>query len=184
MPVTSDRPDPFHRSAMRATRSWRTQPVPRELVERIVAQARWTGSARNAQPWRFVHVTDETVRRRLSALGAYARPATAAPHVLVLLHHEPSSRRDTPFDLGRITQTVCLLAAREGLGTCPVTFFPDDNGRAAAVLVGADEGWRADHAIALGYPAPPTPLGGTRAIPSGRLPVDRILSHHEPEGRP
>jgi len=156
--------------------------VPREVIERIVDRARWTGSARNAQPWRFVHVTDAHTRQELSQLGAYAGPAATAPSLLVQLHHEPTARRDTPFDLGRITQSICLLAAREGLGSCPVTFFPEDAGRAAAALIGGGEGWRADHAIALGRPAPPPADGGPSAIPGGRLPLDQILTHHQ-EGR-
>jgi len=51
-----DDQDPLGRAALRATRWWQPDAVPREVVERIVDGARWTGSARNAQPWRFVHV--------------------------------------------------------------------------------------------------------------------------------
>lgn len=42
--------------ARRSIRRYTAQPVPREMVERLLEAARWAPSAHNRQPWRFVVV--------------------------------------------------------------------------------------------------------------------------------
>ena len=62
----------FH-TLMRARRSIRRytgQPVPEEMLERLLTAAAWAPSAHNRQPWRFVVLTDEVVKERLArAMG-------------------------------------------------------------------------------------------------------------------
>lgn len=158
---------------LRAVRHFRADPVGVSVVERIVDTARWTGSARNRQPWRFVAVTDPDARRALSRLGGYAVHLATAPLVLVLASRD-NGFADTEFDVGRLTQSVCLAAAEQGLGSCPTTFFPAENVSRAAELLRLGPGWLPRHAIALGYPA--LLAGAPNAIPSGRLSVAELLS--------
>jgi nitroreductase len=81
----------------RAGRVFRGEPVSREMLTAIIDAARWTGSARNRQPSRFVAGYDVTTRAGLARLGPYAAHLTAAPVVLVLLSPaEPL--RDTAFN--------------------------------------------------------------------------------------
>lgn len=149
--------------------------VPRELVEQIIDAARWAGSARNAQPWRFAAVTGASARESLSRLGAYAQHLAGAPLVLVLGEPSPGTR-DTEFDLGRVTQNIILAASGLGLGSCVATFYPSGNTLAAASVAGFGSGWAARHALALGWPAPvPATVTGRPAIPGGRLPVRTLL---------
>jgi nitroreductase len=160
--------------APRATRTFAPRAVAAADVEAIVATARWAGSARNRQPWRFVLVTDEPTRERLSRLGAYAGHLAGAPAVLVLLSRDGDGLIDTEFDLGRVAQAVTLAAHALGLGSCVATLYPDENVAAAARLVDARVGWRPRLAISLGYPGEPAG-GGRPAIPRGRLSVDELL---------
>lgn len=160
----------------RAVRAYGPEPVPVEMIWQIVDQARWTGSARNRQPWRFVAVLDAGTREDLSRLGAYAGHLAAAPAVLVVL--SPAERLiDTEFDVGRIAQSITMVAASLGMGSCITSLYPDDHARRAAELVTADPGWTARHAIALGYPGP-RPVTGRLAIPAGRLPAGDLLRIH------
>jgi nitroreductase len=59
----------------RSRRSIRTidpsRPVPDEIVRKVLEVARWAPSAGNAQPWEFVVVRDDEMRKRISDL--YAR---------------------------------------------------------------------------------------------------------------
>ncbi|WP_218021057.1 nitroreductase family protein [Nocardia crassostreae] len=163
----------MHRSleALRAVRRYRPDPVPRALIERIVDTARWTGSARNRQPWRFIAVTDPAKRAELSRCGAYAVHLATAPVVLVLASVE-NTFSDTVFDMGRVTQSLCLAAADLGLGTCPTTFHPDPNIARVATLLDLPARWRPGHAVAIGYPAE---MSSPSAIPTGRLPTAELL---------
>ncbi|MFI6867768.1 nitroreductase family protein [Nocardia sp. NPDC050406] len=157
--------------ALRAVRQYRDEPVPRASIERIIDAARWTGSARNRQPWRFVAVTEARTRAALSGCGAYAVHLAAAPVVLVLASVE-NGFSDTVFDMGRVTQSICLAARELGLGSCPTTFHPADNVARVAALLELPEGWLPRHAVALGYPAAtPSPS----AIPTGRLATSELL---------
>ncbi|MBF6240565.1 nitroreductase family protein [Nocardia otitidiscaviarum] len=157
--------------ALRAVRHYRPDPVPRESVERIVEAARWTGSARNRQPWRFVAVTDAALRVELSRCGAYAVHLAAAPVVLVLAS-VANEFSDTLFDMGRVAQSVCLAARELGLGSCPTTFHPAENVSRVAALLGLPDAWLPRHAVAMGYPAAaPSPS----AVPTGRLSTAELL---------
>ena len=159
--------------ARRSVRSFETNPVPGHVLQLLIDQARWTGSARNRQPWRFVAVYDQRIRTKLARLGAYAGHLETAPVVLLILS-PTTQQRDTEFDIGRIAQSITLIAAERGLGCCITSLYPDDNALTAAEIVAADPGWSARHAIALGFPAPRPPVGRS-TIPMGRQETTDIL---------
>jgi nitroreductase len=156
-----------------AVRSFGPEPVARHVVQSLIDQARWTGSARNGQPWRFVAVYDQRIRAELARCGAYAGHLENAPVVLVLLS-PATQRHDTEFDLGRVAQSITLAAAEQGLSCCITSLYPDDNALTAAKIVSAEPGWTARHAIALGS-AVPRPTLGRSAIPVGRRDATELL---------
>lgn len=49
----------------RSVRYYKPDPLPRELVEKVIEAGNWAPSAGNLQPWRFVVVEDEKIRERL-----------------------------------------------------------------------------------------------------------------------
>jgi nitroreductase len=51
-----------------STRRFTDQPVPREVIERVLANARFAPSGGNRQGWRVVVVTDPDIRRQLREL--------------------------------------------------------------------------------------------------------------------
>lgn len=54
----------------RSIRRYRPDPVPREVIERVLTAAIWAPSAHNRQPWRFVVITRPEVKQRLAeAMG-------------------------------------------------------------------------------------------------------------------
>jgi len=50
----------------RSIRRYRPEPVPREVIERLLTAAIWAPSAHNRQPWRFVVVTQPDGKRALA----------------------------------------------------------------------------------------------------------------------
>ncbi|MFB4315905.1 nitroreductase family protein [Actinomadura sp. 21ATH] len=159
-------------SSLRATRWFDDRPVPAAEIVRVLEAARWTGSARNRQPWRFVVVQDRSLLRELSLLGGYAAHLAAAPVAVVLAVDHAAGGQDAEFDAGRVAQSLMLAAHGLGLGSCPASFFPAANAERAARLCGVRPPWKVRTAISLGYPAP-APRGRS-AIPSGRLPLDGL----------
>lgn len=172
---SADRHDPLAAlRSMRATRWFTADDVPDRELEQVLEVARWTGSARNRQPWRFHTVRDPRRRDELSRCGAYALHLRGAP-VVVLLALDRSGA-DAEFDGGRVAQSVMLAAHLLGLGSCPVTFFPRENVERVTGMLDLDEPWEVRTGIALGYPAPSPP--GRSAIPQGRLPLDTLWRRH------
>lgn len=58
----------------RSVRRYTSEPVPRPLIEELLAAAAWAPSAHNRQPWRFAVTTDRAVIERLArAMGERLR---------------------------------------------------------------------------------------------------------------
>ena len=82
---------------VRQARLYRPDPVPADVLDRLLEVARWTGSSRNTQPWHFVVITDREQLRQVSsgagdfqvrAPGDDARNALPEQRV-VLGQHDP-----------------------------------------------------------------------------------------------
>jgi len=50
----------------RSIRRYRPEPVPRELIQRLLTAAIWAPSAHNRQPWRFAVVTEPNRKEQLA----------------------------------------------------------------------------------------------------------------------
>ncbi|MYU22662.1 nitroreductase [Streptomyces sp. SID8352] len=161
-------------TSMRASRWFTAQPVTDEELRQVLEAGRWTGSARNRQPWRFVVVRSRAVRRELSGLGSYAGHLATAPVVVALGVDEDAGGEDAQFDAGRAAQNLMLAAHLQGLGSCPASFFPAVNADRAGRLCGLEHPWRVRTAISMGRPAPAP--AGRSAIPAGRLPLAELVT--------
>jgi nitroreductase len=79
----------------RAVRRLRTDPVPDDVLHRVLEAATWAPSGGNRQPWRIVVVRDDTTKAAFAKLyagpwNAYAEPLRAA------LASLPEHARDRP----------------------------------------------------------------------------------------
>ena len=52
----------------RTIRRFKPEPVPRELLERLIQEAMWAPSAMNTQPWKFIVLTGQA-RQGLIAIA-------------------------------------------------------------------------------------------------------------------
>src|SRR3979409_711869 len=72
MPKSRDRSsalEPIRRVSQ--IRQYSADPVPDDVIDQLLELARWTGSAKNSQPWLFIVVRDKD---RLKKLGALRPP--------------------------------------------------------------------------------------------------------------
>jgi nitroreductase len=49
----------------RSIRSFKTDPIPDEYVERIIEAARWAPSGANSQPWEFIVIKDKEIKDKI-----------------------------------------------------------------------------------------------------------------------
>jgi coenzyme F420-0:L-glutamate ligase/coenzyme F420-1:gamma-L-glutamate ligase len=62
----------------RSVRKYLPQQVPNELIEDVLVAAGWAPSAHNSQPWRFIILADDSVKRDLAESMAEAWAADLA----------------------------------------------------------------------------------------------------------
>lgn len=153
--------------ARQSTRLYSSAEVPREAIERCLEAARLAPSACNAQPWRFIVVDRDPLRKELaqqafSGLYAMNRFAAGAPVLIVVVTERSTyfARLGGQFrgvqysllDIGIACEHLILQAAEEGLGTCWLGWF---NEKAVKRLLGLPRAAKVDVIISLGYPAEP-----------------------------
>lgn len=149
----------------RSIRNYQDKEVPEEVLGRVLEAVRWAPSWANTQCWEIIVVTSQEVKARLQQTMGKGNPATRsmveAPIVLGVCGKLQSAglykgQVTTKFgdwfmfDLGLATQTLCLAAQNEGLGTVIAGLF--DHERAKEVLE-VPEGYELVTLIPLGYPA-------------------------------
>jgi nitroreductase len=157
---------------LRAVRDFADSPVDDAALHEIMRVARWSGSAENRQPWRFVVVRDRDLRERLAALTPEAPQVGRAPVVIGVVMPGERAVLDA-FDEARAAERILLAAAALDLGAA-LAWVPQDARAAAASLLGVPEGRLLRTVIAIGHPAPAatTPK---RASGPARLPLETLV---------
>jgi len=144
----------------RSVRTYERRPVPREIIEDVIDCGRLAASANNIQPWEFVVVTEEGLRRKLAGIANYGKFIADAPACIVVLC------RDTKYyleDGSAATQNILLAARANGLGSCWVAGDKKPYAGDICSLVDAPEGYRLISMVALGYPTE-TPAKSKRPL--------------------
>ncbi len=107
-------------------RRFKPDPVPDHLVTKLLNAARWTPSSRNQQPWKFIVIRDRETLRKLGEAantGSFLADAPLAIAIVMVNADSPG------LDAGRALQQMELVAWAEGMGTCFVTLFTDEEMR-------------------------------------------------------
>jgi nitroreductase len=164
----------------RDTRAYDDREVPEEILRRILQAGRMAGSAKHAQPCRFVVLTDPDHKRELAACGDFTAHLTAAPVVVAVVLLPPGDQFDPiramAFDAGRAAQNIMLAAWSEGIASCPVTMHRGDD---AAHVLRLPKRHAITWVITLGYPAESAP----QREPRTRLPLSDYV-YRERWGEP
>jgi nitroreductase len=103
-----------------ATRRYRADPVPDEVVRRIVEAGRLTGSGSNTQPWHFVVVTDRDTIQRMGPMLRTGPYVATAPLVVVVAVDRSSRLAES--DASRAIQSMLVTAWADGVGSNWVGF--------------------------------------------------------------
>ncbi len=138
----------------RDTRKIASNPLPEDVIHRILQAGRMAGSAKNAQPIRLIAITDPEMRAKVAACGQFTPhvPGAALVVAIILVPEfgvvgAPFSLFRGPFDAGRCAQNMMLAAHDLGLATCPATLH---NEEAAHEVLGLPDGHYCINLIAFG----------------------------------
>jgi nitroreductase len=102
----------------RQIREFTAEPLDSAALDAIADVARWSGSASNAQPWRFIVVTDEAVLRRLATIGLPQTRSlqTASAAIAIVLPADDGHEIGHAYDEGRAAERMLIAAGMLDLG--------------------------------------------------------------------
>ena len=145
--------------ARRSIRRYQDRPVPEEMIEQLLEAARWAPSSTNSQPWEFIVVRDEAVRRLVGEHSTYyfvrMQHVAEAPLIIALV----GKPKATPFyreDVAIASAQIMLQAQALGLGTCWIGAFERE---AVARILKLPQDAELVGLLTVGFPAqvPPPP---------------------------
>lgn len=165
--------------AAKATRSvskFLPTPVPEQKVQAVMNAARLAMSVDNLQPWKFVVVYDEELKRKLAGACSNGRAMADAPLILVACARMDEAvstvggyMNSFPLDLGVAIGHLTLAATSEGLGTSWAFAFNEDKVKA---ILGIPPDAKVIGLTPLGFPEVLPP-------PTGRKHLSEILSYNK-----
>jgi nitroreductase len=164
--------------SLRTVRVFSGEPVSQEALDDILEVARWSGSARNRQPWKFLVVRDRGTLERLAVLEGYAQHlAGAAVAIVLVMAGNPAKFEQETFDEGRLAERISLAAASHGLGAAVGWFAGEGRGAVKRILRIPDERL-VRTTLSLGHPAQNPPHGKSTLL-QGRKPLsDLVYEEH------
>lgn len=148
----------------RSVRKFKPDPIPDDLLNKVLEAAQMAPSWANVQPWKFYVVKNSNMKEQLSGLLSKNNPAAKgtanAPVVIVAcaikgisgyykgeqgtIHGDYSM-----YDLGIATQNICLAAWNFGLGTVHAAYLDMEK---AAELLKLPDNMVVMEIIPMGYP--------------------------------
>jgi nitroreductase len=143
----------------RSVRSYSPEPIPDDVLERIMDAARIAPSANNVQPWRYIVVTDATRVQKAAAAADSQQFIAEAPVVIVLCAERYTDRyswlgENMYLVDAAISMDHLILAARnEGVGSCWIGAFDKE---AIRELFKIPDGIEPILLTPLGYPKTPS----------------------------
>jgi nitroreductase len=147
----------------RSVRAFTREPVPGELLRRVLEACAASASGGNVQPWGFGLVQSP---ERLAALRSLAPGIIGQPTAVIATCLDKGRAMNVGgtegeqmawLDIGLATQNLLLAAHSLGLGACPIGSF---HHQGVTMFLELPPGVQPILLVALGYPAvKPTPPG-------------------------
>jgi nitroreductase len=144
-------------------RKYSNAQVEKEKLDRIAEAGRMAPSACNAQPWKFIVVTDpeligkiaQAASAKLIGMNSFVGQASA---IIVIVRESPNlsskvgatikNKDYSLIDIGIATENICLQAKAEGIGSCIIGWFDEKEIRKLLSIPGSK---RVEILITLGY---------------------------------
>ncbi len=139
----------------RSVRKYKDLLVHDSKLRRVLNAARLAPSAGNQQPWKFVVVRDQKRRKALAQAASGQAFVGEAPVVIVAVGLDPGRVMacgvpNYAVDLAIAVDHMTLAATEEGLGTCWIGAFSQDE---VKNIAGIPEKHKVVALLPLGYPA-------------------------------
>lgn len=161
--------------ARKSIRAYEPKEIPEDVMSRILESARISPSANNGQPWHFIVVRDADKRKILSG-HRWTKFLTEAPVVIVGCGNKKKVPEWYMIDTTIALQTMVLTATSEGVGTCWIGDFDEEEVREVCKI---PKDFSVVCLLAMGYPREKIELMKLISRARGRKSLDEIVSYEE-----
>lgn len=147
-----------------SVRSYLDKPVEEDKLERVLEAGRLAPSGNNRQPWVFIVVKDEIIRRQLAEAAHNQSFVGKAPVVIAACGTDPQRMMscdvpDYAVNVAIAIDHMTLQAVAEGLGTCWIGAFDQQK---VKNILRIPRGVKVVELLPLGYPAAEPPTAKSR----------------------
>jgi nitroreductase len=122
---------------VRQVRQYEPGEVSNDDLNQILEVARWSGSSRNTQPWRFVVVRDKETLKKLSDLRPNITWVADGALAIALVFPGENEVHEA-YDEGRVSERIMIAARMLGLGA-GTAWFAENESVAKEILGIPDE---------------------------------------------
>ena len=160
---------------VRQARLYEPRPVPDDALQELLEVARWTGSSRNTQPWRFIVITDREQLRRISQIRTPINWVADAPLAIAIVL-DGESLASEAFDEGRVSERLLIAARLLGLGGGTAWFGDEEQQAEGKRILGIPPERTARSVVVIGYPTTTKDHRPNPAV-AGRKPLAELVSY-------
>ena len=166
----------------RQVREFTPEPPTDAELAALTDVARWSGSSKNSQPWRFIVVRDRAVLQRLHEAGLpQTRSLKTAPAAIAIVLGGDPADPDHAFDEGRAAERMLVAAGLLGIGAGIAWIFPQVR-PLVAELLGLPPDRFVRTFVVVGHPSEDA-MRPKSAPGMARLPRSETVMHERwPEG--
>ncbi|MFC2169641.1 nitroreductase family protein [Acidobacteriota bacterium] len=117
----------------KSVRRYKPDPIPEDVLFRILEAVRLSPSGKNLQPWKFILVRDTDLKKKLADASLRQHFMAEAPIIVVACGfpddcyaHMGRYMKSWPVDVSIAVEHLILQAQEEGLGTCWIGAFEEE----------------------------------------------------------
>ncbi len=150
-------------NSRQSDRKYSDKKIEKDKLDRIIEAGRMAPSACNAQPWKFIIVTEpglllkiaDAASAKLIGMNGFV---SQAPVLLVVIREEPNitskiggtikNKDYSLIDIGIASENICLQAKAEGIGSCMIGWFDE---KLVRKILDIPKAKRVELIITLGY---------------------------------
>jgi len=135
----------------RSIRRYKSDPIPEDVLHRILEAGRLAPSAGNRQPWHFIVITDPEIKDKLSQ-GRWNWFIKDSALTIVGCGYvdTPYARKWSTVDVTIALQNMVIAAQAQRLGSCWIGDFKQ---REVKKILGIPKNLKVIALISFGYPA-------------------------------